>query len=47
MYVFDYLKDIGNLTEAQRVLDNMSSCDSLCGDLLNNSNNDCGCGNSI
>lgn len=47
MYVFDYLKDIGNLTEAQRVLDSMSSCDSLCGDLLNNSNNDCGCGNSI
>lgn len=47
MYVFDYLKDTGNFTEAQRILDNLSSCDSVCGDMLDNFNNDCGCGNSI
>lgn len=46
MYVFDYLKDLGNFTEAQRILDNLSSCDSLCED-MDNSNNNCGCGNSI
>lgn len=47
MYVFDYLKDMGNFTEAQRILDNLSSCNSLCGEELGNINNSCGCGNSI
>ncbi|MEG2196460.1 MAG: hypothetical protein RRY26_03310 [Cellulosilyticaceae bacterium] len=46
VYVFDYLKDIGNFTEAQRILDNLSACTSICGEDLNNIN-DCGCGNSI
>lgn len=43
MYVFDYLKDLGNFTEAQRILDNMTSCDTIC---KNNFNN-CSCGSSI
>jgi hypothetical protein len=43
MYVFDYLKDLGNFTEAQRILDNMSSCDTICKDNFNN----CSCGSSI
>ena len=47
MYVFDYLKDMGNFTEAQRILDNLSSCNSLCGEELGNIDNSCGCGNSI
>lgn len=41
MYVFNYLIDIGNLNEAQRLLDNMSSCDFCQQELLNN---DCCCG---
>ena len=45
MYVFDYLKDVGNYTEAQRILENLSSCDSLCSDILPKI--DCGCGNSL
>lgn len=44
MYVFDYLKDLGNFTEAQRILDNLSSCNFVCQD---NDFNDCGCGSSI
>lgn len=47
LYVFDYLKDIKNFTEAQRILDNLSSCNSICGDELNNYNNGCGCGSSV
>ena len=47
LYVFDYLKDNRNFTEAQRILDNLSSCSSICGDELDNINNSCGCGNSI
>ena len=46
MYVFDYLKDIGNFSEAQRILDNLSSCNFICDDLDDLTNNDCGCGNS-
>lgn len=46
MYVFDYLKDIGNFSEAQRILDNLSSCNFICNDLDELTNNDCGCGNS-
>lgn len=44
LYVLDYLKDKGEYYEAQRILDNLSSCNSLCGDDDNNLNNDCGCG---
>lgn len=47
LYVFDYLKDNRNFTEAQRILDNLSTCSSICGDELDNINNSCGCGNSI
>lgn len=47
LYVFDYLKDTGNFTEAQRILNNLSTCDSLCDDELANLNNDCGCGNFV
>lgn len=47
LYVFDYLKDIRNFTEAQRLLDNLSTCNSICTDKLNDFNNSCGCGNSV
>lgn len=47
MYVFDYLIDTNNFTEAQRILDNLSSCSSLCGDELIDLNGGCGCGNSL
>lgn len=47
LYVFDYLKDTQNFTEAQRILDNLSACNSICGDELNNFNNGCGCGDSV
>lgn len=43
MYVFDYLKDIQNYTEAQRILDNMISCSNICDNILE----DCNCGNSL
>lgn len=46
LYVFDYLTDSKNYEEAQRILDNLSTCESLCGEELINLN-DCGCGNSI
>lgn len=42
MYVFDYLQDIGNFSEAQRILDNMRGC----GYCSTNSINSCGCGAS-
>lgn len=43
LYVLDYLKDRHNYDEAQRVLDNLSSCGmSICGDDLIKTN--CGCG---
>lgn len=45
LYVFDYLKDINNFEEAQRILDNMSECDSLCEDY--SAKSDCGCGKNI
>lgn len=46
LYVLDYLKKIGNIEEAQRILDNLSSCNSICGDedRSNGYNKDCGCG---
>lgn len=43
IYVFDYLKDIGNFKEAQRILDNLQSCNFICNEDLDV--NDCGCGN--
>ena len=46
-YIFDYLKDIGNFAEAQRIIDNMSSCNSICNEDDEYSNGGCGCGNSI
>lgn len=47
LYVFDYLKDTNNFEEAQRILDNMSSCgDSLCSD-ANVNKSDCGCGKVV
>lgn len=44
LQVFDYLKDIGNYSEAQRILDNLSSCNFICDEGL--ISNDCGCGSS-
>ena len=46
--VLDYLKDINNFTEAQRLIDNISTCESICGDDISHSDfNSCGCGNSV
>lgn len=45
LYVFDYLKDRGEYDEAQRILDNLTSCSDLCGDYLS-TNKDCGCGST-
>lgn len=43
MYVFDYLKDIGNFEKAQLILDKLnSSCNWLCQE--SSHENDCGCG---
>lgn len=47
MYVFDYLKDTHNFTEAQRILDNLSSCNLLCDDKFIDTGNSCGCGSSL
>lgn len=42
IYVLDYLKDIGHFAEAQRIVDNLSSCDFVCNEFIDK--NDCGCG---
>lgn len=47
VYVFDYLKDIKNFTEAQRLLDNLSTCNNICEEDLTNSFNDCNCGSTL
>lgn len=43
LYIFDYLKDLGNFAEAQRILDNLSECE-YCQNELNNS--ECCCGSN-
>ena len=45
LYVFDYLKDTKNYTEAQRILDNLIACNELCNSDLT-INTDCGCGST-
>ena len=45
-YVLDYLSNICNYKEAQRVLDNLSSCGFLCGDSTVNTKTCC-CGNTL
>lgn len=48
IFVLKYLISVHNYTEAQRILDNLSSCGNICGDGLNASlNNGCNCGNTI
>lgn len=44
IYVLNYLKCIGQYAEAQRILDNLSTCDSFCADELGENNNGCNCG---
>lgn len=46
MYVLNYLVETGNFEEAQRIVDNLSSCGFSCDDDLENFN-DCGCGQVI
>lgn len=43
LYVLEYLSHSNNYDEAQRIIDSMSSCNTLCGDPLDG-DNDCGCG---
>lgn len=46
VFVLRYLVSVNNYTEAQRILDNLSSCGSLCEDELDASlNGGCNCGN--
>ena len=45
-YVLDYLSSTCNYKEAQRVLDNLSSCGFLCGDSTVNTKTCC-CGNTL
>lgn len=40
IYVLDYLKDINNFAEAQRIIDSVTECTTLC----SNISNDCNCG---
>ena len=40
IHVLDYLKDMKEFEEAQRILDNLVSCNSFCGDVIEN---DCHC----
>ena len=48
LFVLDYLKSTNNYTEAQKILDNISTCESICkSDVYNLDFNSCGCGNSI
>lgn len=47
IHVLDYLIHTGNYMEAQRIIDNLSSCNSICEDELGISKNDCGCGTFI
>ena len=49
LYILDYLKNIKNYTEAQKLIESLSTCNSICGDALDgyNPNKDCGCGGSI
>lgn len=46
LYVLDYLKETNNFEEAQRIVDNLSTCDFPCVD-DSVITNDCGCGNFI
>lgn len=49
LYVLDYLKNIKNYEEAQKLIESLSTCNSICGDASDgyNSNDDCGCGSII
>ena len=46
LYVLDYLKETNNFEEAQRIVDNLSTCNFLCDEDSITANN-CGCGNYI
>ena len=46
LYVLDYLKETNNFEEAQRIIDNLSTCDFPCKE-DSITTNDCGCGNFI
>ena len=50
VFVIKYMLSLHQFEEAQRILDNISSCSegySVCGDNSNNYSSNCGCGNSI
>lgn len=48
VFVLKYLISVKNYTEAQRILDNLSSCGNVCGDELNSSTNlGCNCGGTL
>lgn len=43
LYILEYLVCVGNYSEAQRILENLSSCGNLCDDNLLNISNNCNC----
>lgn len=45
LYVIEFLNDTGNYDEAQRILDNLATCNGLCDGVLETTKG-CGCGNS-
>lgn len=46
VYVLDFLKETGNFEEAQRIIDNLSSCGLIC-DGKSITFSDCGCGHTV
>lgn len=44
IYTLNYLICNQNYIEAQRIIDNLSTCDNICADELDTSYNGCGCG---
>lgn len=47
LYTLDYLKDINQFSEAQRLLESIASCGELCDDSNIINYNSCNCGNTI
>ena len=44
IYTLNYLICNQNYAEAQRIIDNLSTCENICEDELNTNYNGCGCG---
>lgn len=47
LFVLEYLKDTKNYSEAQKIIDGVSTCISLCKEETFLNHNTCGCGSTI